>query len=181
MAKHTYVARTAPKLRIKVAREKIQFENSVFSTDDDAFAAAFDKLLADPKMTHLSALIEKIDYNRAEAIAKAHQQSMANYLGGSVTGSMSSASNMRSALSRAALEQRDQQLIREGASPEQVEKLHKEMAKDGLQLTEKSSEVVRNNDLKPDLTAKIDIDGDDSSEKSNPMSTVKLALSKDKK
>lgn len=144
MVTKSFVTPTAPSLTIKLNNTKVQWKDGVKSfdledEDEAAQCADLEKLMA--KSPNMKQLVKYVDREAAIEVALTHQKKLKS-MGGGVSGRMSTADIAR--LSAAAiLEQRDEQLAREGSTPEQIANLNEELADADLALTEKSDEIVQ--------------------------------------
>ena len=136
MTNVTYVSPTAPKLKINVSidnkKQQIQFDNKELHLDvekDKVLITALDDLIA--TRSSVSQLVQKVDPEVALQMALAHKAQMASQRG-TMTGPVTSADQ-----ARARMVQRDEELARQGASPEELTKMQEEIDKD-LELTTNS-------------------------------------------
>ncbi len=136
-----YVAENAPTFSIVLVidkeRKRIQFRNKVLKLhkkDDKAIITELDRMLnLKPALTQQ---VRKLDVDAAEQIAKAHQQEMF-----AMTGAAKGTMNTRQAnlAAKAKLAQQAEDLRRQGATPEALEKMMQEIGEDNVTVTEEGT------------------------------------------
>ncbi len=141
----TYVSPSAPSLvlspTINEKKRKIQFANKELhldSEEDIEVIKALDKLIKERPT--VSQLIQKVNPEVAEKLAKEHMEQMRK-LRGTVKGAISSADMAQQ--TRARMAERDFALSRDGADPADVKEMHEEIDKDtDFILTEGSEDKI---------------------------------------
>ena len=133
----------APSFRMRLSSGTIQFNNGVLKLDisDENEKSLYNELIKLLKNRgDLRVRIRYVDRTEAIKVAKEHKAKAILEQGAS-TGPVSSA-DVNKAKAEAILARRDAELAGQGATPEQLQAMNKELEKDDLHLTEKSSAVV---------------------------------------
>lgn len=141
-----YSSRNAPKLKTKAVifepdgktvkrAVPVHFKHGVFETDDKDVIAALDKMIA--TSPNFSQLVMKIDRDAAERVSREWQKHQASQQMVARGGTNSEDAN----LARRA-EQIRNEVISEGKTPEEADKLIKELSLEGLMLADKVDPAV---------------------------------------
>lgn len=139
-----YVSSEAPKLFLRVEVDgkdyKLQFANKALHLDaetDAGVIAELDRLIE--TQSNISSLIHKVDMVAAEAMARAHRLQQMQ-MSGTMTGAVSADQAKRTG--QMAIMEREKDLVLQGATEEDLNKMRDEMSKDGLEMTVNSDGVV---------------------------------------